>query len=44
MLKAVDLHNELYFDSKNIWHLSKAEEIRRQIIELKNWINFKENN
>lgn len=41
-LKAVDYHNELYFKSKDPWHLEKAQEIRDQLHELKTWIHRKE--
>jgi hypothetical protein len=38
LLKAIDHHNQLYFDEKDPWHLEKAEELRKYVEELKSWI------
>jgi hypothetical protein len=43
-LKGIDRHNELYFKTKNLWHLRKAAELRSYIRELKDWIRQNENN
>ena len=42
MLKAIDTHNQEYFKSGNIWHLEKAQELRKYISELKTWIHYQE--
>jgi hypothetical protein len=34
-LKGVDNHNEMYFQTLDGWHLAKAEELRKYVIELK---------
>ena len=41
-LKAIDNHNQLYFKTKNIWHLQKAAELRQYVRELKDWIKKEE--
>jgi hypothetical protein len=42
MLKAVDTHNILYFQTKDIWHLQKAKELREYVVQLKEWIKTQE--
>lgn len=42
MVKAIDSHNELYLQTGNHWHLEKANEIRKYILELKRWIKSQE--
>ena len=42
ILRTIDLHNNLYFSSKNSFHLEQAEYLRNYIIKLKNWILSKE--
>lgn len=34
-LKAIDNHNQEYFKTNNIWHLEKAELLRKYLHELK---------
>lgn len=41
-LKAIDTHNTMYFKTNNLWHLEKAEELRRHITELKEMIKRQE--
>jgi hypothetical protein len=41
-LKAIDNHNQLYFKTKNRWHLQKAAELRQYVRELKDWIREEE--
>lgn len=42
ILKTIDLHNQLYFSTKNSFHLEQAEYLRNYIYTLKNWILSKE--
>ncbi len=42
-LKAIDLHNSLYFKTGEKWHVLKAAELRRYVTELKEWIKSQEN-
>jgi len=42
ILKAIDNHNQEYFNSGNIWHLKKAEILREYVSELKTWIHQQE--
>lgn len=42
MLKAIDSHNRIYFRTGDNWHLLKAEELRRYVVELKDWIKDQE--
>ena len=42
LLKAVDNHMMLYLRTKNLWHLSKARDIRSYIRELKDYIKEQE--
>lgn len=35
ILKAIDNHNQEYFKTNNIWHLEKADMLRKYINELK---------
>lgn len=42
MLKAIDSHNRIYFRTGDYWHLLKAEELRRYVVELKDWIKDQE--
>ena len=37
-LKGIDNHNEMYFQTLDRWHLVKAEELRRYVVELKEMI------
>ena len=39
ILKAIDAHTQEYFKSGNEWHLQKAEELRKYVAELKEWIH-----
>lgn len=41
-LKGIDYHNELYFKTKDAWHLEKASYLRDYVIELKKMIKRKE--
>lgn len=41
-LKAIDLHNELYFQTSDKWHIAKAQELREYVAELKNRLTAKE--
>lgn len=43
ILKAIDNHNQEYFKTNNIWHLEKADMLRKYINELKTWIATEEN-
>lgn len=40
--KAVDNHNEMYFATLDEWHLRKAQELRKYVIELKEMIKGEE--
>ncbi len=42
LLKAVDTHNRLYFETCDEWHLQKAREMCAYVVELKNWIKDQE--
>ncbi|MGA1023885.1 MAG: hypothetical protein ACO3S8_04230 [Aquiluna sp.] len=42
LLRAIDNHNRIYFATGNDWHLVKAGELRRYVIELKDWIKDQE--
>lgn len=42
MLKAIDSHNRIYFRTGDHWHLLKAEELRRYVVQLKDWIKGQE--
>ena len=42
LLKAVDTHNRLYFQTCDEWHLQKAREMRAYVVELKDWIKNQE--
>lgn len=44
ILKTIDLHNDLYFKTKNCFHLEQAEYLRKYIHNLKNWIFTQESN
>ena len=41
-LKAIDNHNQLYFKTKDRWHLEKARESREYVRDLKEWIKKQE--
>lgn len=43
ILKAIDLHNELYFQTYNSFHKEQAEILRNYVRELKDWIIKEEN-
>lgn len=42
MLRAIDNHNRMYFLTGDNWHLAKAEQVRRYVTELKDWIKNQE--
>ena len=42
ILKAIDNHTYEYFKSGNLWHLEKAEILRKYVSELKTWIHQQE--
>jgi hypothetical protein len=42
ILKAIDNHNSLYFQTQDSWHLEKANALREYVHELKTWINLTE--
>jgi nicotinamide mononucleotide adenylyltransferase len=44
LLKAIDHHNVLYFQTANKWHLEKAAMLRAYVDELKSWIHQEETN
>jgi hypothetical protein len=44
LLKAIDHHNVLYFQTANEWHLEKAAMLRCYVDELKSWIHKEEAN
>lgn len=44
LLKAIDLHNELYFKTFDNFHKEQAEYLRKYVRELKDWIIKEENN
>jgi hypothetical protein len=39
ILKAIDNHTHEYFESGDEWHLQKAQELRKYVAELKEWIH-----
>lgn len=43
MLRAIDRHNACYFTTRDEWHITKAAELRRYVVELKDWIKSQEN-
>lgn len=43
LLKAIDEHNKMYFKTCDHWHLEKARELRRYVVEIKDWIEAQEN-
>jgi uncharacterized protein (DUF927 family) len=42
ILKAIDNHTHEYLDTKNPWHLEKAQELREYIKQLKTYIHQNE--
>ena len=42
ILKAIDNHTQEYFKSGDIWHLEKADMLRKYLNELKTWIHKQE--
>ena len=42
ILKAIDNHTRLYLKSGDIWHLQKAQELRKYVADLKTWIHKEE--
>ena len=42
ILKAVDEHMRLYFESRDPWHVEKAEDLRLYLHELKTFIHRRE--
>ena len=43
ILKAIDLHNELYFQTFDDFHKEQAEHLRIYVRQLKDWIISQEN-
>jgi hypothetical protein len=41
-LKAIDLHVACFLTTGEIWHLTKAHQLREYVRELKDWINRQE--
>jgi hypothetical protein len=41
-LKAIDRHMAAYLATGNTWHAIKAQELRRYVAELKDWIFLQE--
>lgn len=41
-IKAIDNHNNMYFQTGNPWHLEKAKMFRQYVVELKEMIKRKE--
>jgi hypothetical protein len=39
ILKAIDNHTQEYFKGGDVWHLEKADELRKYLHELKTWIH-----
>jgi hypothetical protein len=42
ILKAIDNHTQEYFKGGDEWHLNKAQELRKYVAELKEWIHLQE--
>ena len=42
ILKAIDHHNNLYFQTQDVRHLERASLLRKYIISLKEWIKEQE--
>jgi predicted NAD/FAD-binding protein len=42
LLKAIDNHTRLYFNTGDDWHLEQAEILRKYVSELKTWIRAEE--
>lgn len=42
LLKAIDAHMSLYLKEGDMWHLEKADMLRRYLHELKSWIHEQE--
>lgn len=42
MIKAIDAHNEIYFQTSDYRHLAQAECLRKYIKDLKDWIKEEE--
>ena len=38
-LKGVDNHMRQYMETRNVWHLEKADTLRKYVLELKMWIH-----
>ena len=38
LLRAIDLHTRQYFATGDKWHAEQADQLRRYVIELKEWI------
>jgi hypothetical protein len=38
-LKGVDNHMHQYMETGNVWHLEKADTLRKYVLELKMWIH-----
>ena len=38
LLRAIDLHTRQYFATGDRWHAEQADELRRYVIDLKEWI------
>lgn len=44
ILRAIDLHNNLYFTTYNSFHKEQANLLRNYVKELKDWITEEEKN
>lgn len=42
ILKAIDEHTKLYFQTQDQWHFDKAKLLREYLHELKTWIHKQE--
>ncbi len=38
-LKGIDNHTHQYIKTGNVWHLEKADTLRKYVLELKMWIH-----
>lgn len=43
ILKAIDLHTELYLQTGDIFHIKQSEILRNYVRDLKTWIHYNEN-
>jgi hypothetical protein len=42
LLKAIDLHVACFLTTGEIWHLTQAQELRRYVVALKEWLRAQE--